>query len=82
MKLKDIHPGDQLLWRHTRRSEVEGLARRPQQLQRTITVKAVFESYVKTDFGDYFIEDGRNLNAPCGCNRFCNCYGAVEPPSA
>jgi hypothetical protein len=58
--------------------DLEKIAQRPEQLERIVTIEAIYEDYVKTDHGDYFIENGRNMDAPCGCNRFCDCYGVVD----
>jgi hypothetical protein len=79
MKLNNIKPGDRLCWIHTRAREFEELVRYPEQVKREIIVQRVFEDYVKTDFGSYFLSDGRSVDAPCGCKRFCECYGRVEP---
>jgi len=78
MKLKNIQAGDTLIWRHRDADELKALAKSPRQLERSITVKAVFDEHIKTNFGDYTLANGCNTYTPCGCNRFCNCYGIVE----
>ncbi|MFZ2725147.1 MAG: hypothetical protein WAX77_02730 [Methylococcaceae bacterium] len=78
MTLANIKIGDKLLWQHRLADEFKDEAKSPEQLQRIISVKAIIDNYIKTDFGDYFIHNGFNMDAPCGCNRFCNCYGKVS----
>lgn len=78
MKLTELKIGDKLLWRHRQADALQDQAKSLEQLQRYVTVKAIFENYVKTDFGDYFIRNGFNVDAPCGCNRFCACCGRVQ----
>jgi hypothetical protein len=78
MKLAQPAVGDKLLWRHRRASELREQATCSEQLQRTITVKAIFTDYIKTDFGDYFCSNGLSVHTACGCKRFCDCWGEVE----
>ncbi len=78
MKLEPPAVGDKLLWQHRRASELKPQATSSEQLQRTVTVTAVFADYVKTDFGDYFLHNGFNVDAACGCKRFCDCWGEVK----
>lgn len=78
MKLSTLTVGEQLMWQHRYADALKHQAKAPKQLQRTVTVIAIFSDYIKTDFGDYFISDGFNTDAPCGCNRFCNCYGTIQ----
>ena len=81
MTLSNIKAGDRLRWRHRNAQELMDVAKNPEQLERIVTVKVVFEHYLKTDFGDYFITTGCNVDPACGCKRFCNCWGKVEPMS-
>ncbi len=80
MKLNNVQPGDTLIWRHRHAKELKEQAKSPRQLERIITVKAIYDNYVKTNYGDYALCDGHNITSPCGCNRFCSCYGIVEKP--
>lgn len=77
MKLELVTVGEHLLWRHRHAKELADQATSPAQLQRYVTVKAVFEDYVKTDFGDYFCSNGLSVHTACGCKRFCDCWGEV-----
>jgi hypothetical protein len=79
MTLSTIKVGDYLCWQHRNADELKDFAKSPEQLARIVKVTAVFERYIKTDDGDYFIHNGCNVDAACGCNRFCNCWGKVEP---
>ena len=78
MKLTDIRPGDTLVWRHQNAEKLKTLAKSPRQLERRVVVKAIHDGYLRTDYGSYSLNDGCNIDTPCGCNRFCSCYGAVE----
>jgi hypothetical protein len=78
MSLSNIKPGQRLRWQHRNAAEVRDFAQSAEQLERIVNVKAVFEDYIKTDFGDYFIHTGCNVDAACGCKHFCNCWGRVE----
>lgn len=81
MKLENIRPGDTLLWRHRDADALKSLAKSPRQLERSIVVEAICDEYLTTNFGHYSLQDGRNITPPCGCNRFCSCYGIVEKAS-
>lgn len=71
-------PGDKLLWIHTKRSRFPDLESDDPRLKKAITIKSIQGDVIKTDFGSYKLADGKNTEIPCGCKRFCDCYGNVE----
>lgn len=73
-----LQPGDTLLWIHTKRSRFPEMEENDPKLQRIVTIKSIQGSTLKTDFGNYKIEDGKNTEIACGCKRFCDCYGNVH----
>ena len=81
MKLQDIRPGDTLLWRHRDAEALKPIAKSARQLERSVVVESICDEYLKTNYGRYSLIDGCNIDTPCGCNRFCSCYGVVEKPS-
>jgi hypothetical protein len=61
MSLSSIKPGQRLRWQHRNAAEVKDFAQSAEQLERIVNVK--------TDFGDYFIHTGCNVDTVCGCKE-------------
>lgn len=72
-----LEPGATLLWVHEKRHEFPKLSPEDPKLVRKVTIKWIREGLVKTDFGTYRLEDGKNSAYACGCKRFCDCYGKL-----
>ncbi len=77
MPTKNLKEGDKIVWIHKKADEFSDIDSEDSRLKKLVTVKKLFEDRVKTDFGTYFLESGENIDAPCGCKRFCDCYGKV-----
>ncbi len=72
-----LKEGDKLIWIHDKKEEYQKQGIDESKLQKIVTVKKITDMLIKTDFGDYRLEDGKNSEIPCGCKRFCDCYGRV-----
>ncbi|MEW5832726.1 MAG: hypothetical protein AB1763_07815 [Campylobacterota bacterium] len=67
----------QVLWVHTLREKHAPLSPLDKRLVRTLTVLDIRGDVIKTDFGSYALYSGKNMFVPCGCKRFCDCYGQL-----
>ncbi len=76
-RAKTLKAGDKLLWKHKKYRDYVGQIEE-EKLQKVVTINSINELEIKTDFGDYNIETGRNTFEACGCKRFCDCYGVLE----
>lgn len=74
---KTLKEGDKLLWIHEKLCEYQKQGIEESKLQKIVTIKKITDTLIKTDFGDYRLKDGKNSEIPCGCKRFCDCYGRV-----
>lgn len=75
-----VAAGDRLWWNHAKKHRFPNLDENDSRLKKQVLVKAVDDSTIRTDFGSYRLEDGQNIETPCGCKRFCDCYGTLELP--
>ena len=76
-KVSELKVGDTLIWRHKKYNDYVGKVEED-KLIKSVTVKAINDIEIKTDFGDYNIKTGRNTFEACGCKRFCDCYGVLS----
>lgn len=66
-----------LLWVHNRRKKFTSIDQDDERLVRHIQILKINDYDIKTDFGDYSLDSGRNVHDACGCKRFCDCYGRL-----
>ncbi len=66
-----------VLWVHTAREKHAGLHPHDERLVRTLTVLEIRAEVIRTDFGSYALATGKNMFFPCGCKRFCDCFGQL-----
>ncbi|MGD9716337.1 MAG: hypothetical protein AB7U26_04590 [Sulfuricurvum sp.] len=66
-----------VLWVHTLREKHATLDPLDARLIRTLTVFEVRGEVIRTDFGSYALATGKNMFVPCGCKRFCDCFGQL-----
>lgn len=66
-----------ILWIHSSREKFHRLDPLDSCLVRTITLQKVQGDVIKTDFGNYSLDTGKNLFYACGCKKFCDCYGQL-----
>lgn len=69
-----------LLWVHASREKYHRLDPMDPCLIKTITVQRIQGDVIKTNFGSYSLDTGRNLFYACGCKKFCDCYGQLYLP--
>lgn len=67
----------QILWVHSNREKFHRLNPLYSCLVRTITILRIQGDVIKTNFGSYSLETGKNLFYACGCKKFCDCYGQL-----
>lgn len=67
----------QVLWVHQTREKFDRLSRSDPRLVRRINVLEIRGEVIRTDFGSYALMSGKNMFSPCGCRRFCDCYGQL-----
>ena len=65
-----------VIWIHQKSHELINHIEK-EKLYKTLTIKDIKNGKIKTDFGDYLIESGRNVFEPCGCKKLCDCYGKI-----
>jgi len=66
-----------ILWVHSSREKFHRLDPMDPCLVKTITIERVQGDVIKTDFGSYSIDTGKNIFYSCGCKKFCDCYGQL-----
>lgn len=66
-----------ILWIHTSREKFHRLDPHDPCLMRVITIQRIQGDVIKTDFGSYSLQTGKNLFYACGCKKFCDCYGQL-----
>jgi hypothetical protein len=66
-----------ILWIHRSREKFDRLCTDDPRLIRTLTVLEIRGEVIRTDFGSYALSTGKNMFSPCGCKRFCDCYGQL-----
>lgn len=67
----------QILWVHSTREKFHRLSPMDECLVKTITIERIQGDVIKTDFGSYSLETGKNIYYSCGCKKFCDCYGQL-----
>ena len=76
IRAKNLKVGDKLFWRHKKYNDYVGKVEE-NKLIKIVTIRAVNNVEIKTDFGDYNRDTGLNMFEACGCKRFCDCYGKL-----
>jgi len=66
-----------VLWVHSAREKHNRLDPLDPCLVKKITVLRIQGEVIKTDFGSYSLQTGKNLFYACGCKKFCDCYGQL-----
>lgn len=66
-----------LLWVHSSREKYHRLDPMDACLIKTIIVQRIQGDVIKTNFGSYSLDTGKNLFYACGCKKFCDCYGQL-----
>lgn len=64
------------MWIHLKKKDFIGKTK-DENLYKKLTIKSLTSDLIKTNFGTYFLENGKNILSPCGCKRFCECYGKL-----
>ena len=75
--LLDVPLPSKVLWVHHAREKFDRLSPHDPRLVRPITILDIRGEVIKTDFGSYSLSTGKNIFSPCGCKRFCDCYGQL-----
>lgn len=68
-----------ILWVHTAREKYHRLDPYDSCLVRTLTIERIQGDVIKTDFGSYSLDTGKNIFYACGCKKYCDCYGQLYP---
>lgn len=66
-----------VLWVHSAREKFHRLDPMDSCLIKTITIERIQGDVIKTNFGSYALETGKNIYYSCGCKKFCDCYGQL-----
>lgn len=66
-----------VLWVHSTREKFHRIEPMDSCLVKKITILRIQGDVIKTDFGSYSIETGKNIYYSCGCKKFCDCYGQL-----
>lgn len=66
-----------VLWVHSAREKYHRLDPLDPCLVKTITVERISGDVIRTDFGSYHLQTGKNIYTSCGCKKFCDCYGQL-----
>ncbi|MDD4883443.1 hypothetical protein [Sulfuricurvum sp.] len=66
-----------ILWVHSAREKFHRLDPMDSCLVKIITVERVQGEVIKTDFGSYSLDTGKNIFYSCSCKKFCDCYGQL-----
>ncbi|HLD24283.1 MAG TPA: hypothetical protein VJA83_10115 [Sulfuricurvum sp.] len=75
--LLDLPLPAQILWVHSFREKYHRLDPYDPSLVRTLTIERIQGDVIKTDFGSYSLDTGKNIFYACGCKKFCDCYGQL-----
>ncbi|KFN38724.1 MAG: hypothetical protein JU82_10420 [Sulfuricurvum sp. MLSB] len=67
----------QAVWVHSLREKYHRLDPFDPCLVRTVSILRIQGDVIKTDFGSYSVQTGKNIFYACGCKRFCDCYGQL-----
>lgn len=77
-KLSELKEGDKVKWIHNKYYGYLGKVS-PHRLEKILEIKKITENTIETEFGTYYKDTGENIFEPCGCNRFCDCFGKIYP---
>lgn len=66
-----------ILWVHSGREKFHRLDPMDSCLVKIITIERIQGDVIKTNFGSYSLETGKNIYYSCGCKKFCDCYGQL-----
>ncbi|AFV97645.1 MULTISPECIES: hypothetical protein [unclassified Sulfuricurvum] len=66
-----------VLWVHSAREKFHRLDPMNSCLVKTLTIERIQGDVIKTNFGSYSLETGKNIFYACGCKKFCDCYGQL-----
>jgi hypothetical protein len=66
-----------VLWVHSTREKFHKLDPMDPSLIKTVTIERIQGDVIKTNFGSYSIDTGKNIYYSCGCKKFCDCYGQL-----
>lgn len=75
-KANNLKIGDSVIWIHQKSHELIKNIKKD-ELYKILTIKDIKNKKLNTEFGDYFIESGKNVFEPCGCKKLCDCYGKI-----
>ena len=75
--LRSLSVPSSILWVHSTREKFHKLDPMDSCLVKKITILRIQGDVIKTDFGSYSIETGKNIYYSCGCKKFCDCYGQL-----
>ncbi|MDD5212651.1 MAG: hypothetical protein PHV62_09580 [Sulfuricurvum sp.] len=76
-KASSLISGSSVLWVHSTREKFNRLDPMDSSLVKTITIERVQGDVIKTNFGSYSLQTGKNIYYSCGCKKFCDCYGQL-----
>jgi hypothetical protein len=79
---RTINVPSTILWVHSAREKFHRLDPMDSCLVKTITIERIQGDVIKTNFGSYSLDTGKNLFYACGCKKFCDCYGQLYLPKA
>jgi len=74
---RTLTPQSTLLWVHNRRKKFTSIDQNDERLVRHLKVVHINDYDIKTDYGSYSLDSGKNIYDACGCKRFCDCYGRL-----
>ena len=66
-----------ILWVHASREKFHRLDPLDSCLVKTISILRIQGDVIKTNFGSYSLETGKNIFYACGCKKYCDCYGQL-----
>lgn len=66
-----------ILWVHSTREKFHRLDPMDSCLVKTIIIERIQGDVIKTNFGSYSIDTGKNIFYSCGCKKYCDCYGQL-----
>lgn len=75
--LRSITVPAPVLWVHSAREKHHRLDPMDPCLVKTITIERIQGDVIKTNFGSYALDTGKNIFYSCGCKKFCDCYGQL-----
>lgn len=76
-KLLSLTLPSPVVWVHASRQKFHRLDPADPSLIKEISLLKIHNGVIKTTFGSYSLETGKNIFSPCGCKKFCDCYGQL-----